>query len=47
MWLAASYSYLTAAAATILKPGAAEIVGFHNAVGAFLNDPGLQAAVSA
>jgi hypothetical protein len=47
MWLAASYSYLTTTAATILRPSAAETAEFHNAVGAFLNDPALRAAVSA
>ncbi|HVB43082.1 MAG TPA: hypothetical protein VNF47_10310 [Streptosporangiaceae bacterium] len=46
MWLAASYSYLTVAAATILQPGVAEIADFHNTIGAFLNDPDLRAAVS-
>jgi hypothetical protein len=46
MWLVASYSYLTTTAATILRPGAAETADLHNAVGAFLNDPDLRAAVS-
>ena len=47
MWLAASYSYLTTTAATILRPGDPEIAEFHDAIGAFLKDPDLQAAVSA
>lgn len=46
MWLAASYSYLTTTAATVLRPGAAQIADFHNATDAFLNDPDLRAAVS-
>lgn len=46
MWLAASYSYLTTTAAIILRPDTPEIADFHNAIGAFLNDPDLRAAVS-
>ena len=46
MWFAASYSYLTTTAATILRPGAREITDFHDSIGAFLNDPDVRAAVS-